>query len=450
MEGQSSTELTWADRSFGELLRLAWPITVSTLSYSVMTLVDTLLVGHLGPSQLAGVGLAGTAAFVLLCFSLGLLRATKTLVSQAVGAGKPEEVVAYLGASLIFAAGIGVVTVGAGELLALALPYLTTSTAAGEAASVYLSIRIVGAPLVIWQTALRELRYGLGDARSPMVATLIANAINVALAAWFVYGLHWGVAGAAWATVIAHGVEAGVLMLVQSGLRSSLRVVTRRHLRAMWTVGLPTALQFSLEVGSFALLAAMVSSLSELQMAAHQIGIQVIHFSFLPAFGIAEAASVLAGQAVGAGRDQLVLKVARQALVLASVYTAAWTLVMAFGAPLLAAAFTNDAALIAVAVRLLHVAAIFQVFDGANIVARSTLRGTGDVRFPAVVGVVTSWACTPPLMWLLGYRMHLGAFGGWLGLCGEIVIASLLLWWRLERRGWHSAATLSRQSLQST
>ena len=75
-----------------ELLRLAWPIAVSMLSYSIMTLVDTLLVGRLGPAALAGVGLGGTAAFALLCFSFGLIRGTKTLVSQAVGAGRRDLV----------------------------------------------------------------------------------------------------------------------------------------------------------------------------------------------------------------------------------------------------------------------------------------------------------------------------------------------------------------------
>ena len=74
--------------------------------------------------------------------------------------------------------------------------------------------------------------------------------------------------------------------------------------------------------------------------------------------------------------------------------------------------------------------------------------GTGDVRFPAVVGVLTSWACTPPLMWLLGYRMNLGAFGGWLGLCGETIIGALVRWRRLERGSWRAAAASARATLR--
>src|SRR5262249_11690834 len=95
METGTSRKLEWESRTLRELLRLAWPITVSTLSYSIMTLVDTLLVGHLGPAELAGAGMGGTAAFAVTCFSFGLLRGNKTLVSQAVGAGRGDLVQAY-------------------------------------------------------------------------------------------------------------------------------------------------------------------------------------------------------------------------------------------------------------------------------------------------------------------------------------------------------------------
>jgi MATE family multidrug resistance protein len=450
VENNGTDDLSWAGAPFPELLRLSWPITVSTLSYSVMTLVDTLLVGRLGAAQLAGVGLGGTAAFALLCFSFGMLRGAKTLVAQAVGAHRHDEVGSYLGASLAWAGITAAVTVAAGQLAALALPLISATDEAGRAARLYLCIRTLGAPMAIVYVALREVRYGVGDARSPMVATVIANVVNIALAWTFVVRLGWGVGGAGWATVIAHTVEAAVLVGVQSRFGFHVRSTTARHLRVLWRVGLPTAIQFTLEVGSFALLAAMIASYSEVEMAAHQIALQVVHFSFLPAFAVAEAASVLAGQAVGAGRDDLVNVVARLALYTAGAYTGTCTLVLAGMSPTLVAGFTSDATLAHAAIRLLYVGAVFQVFDGANIVARATLRGTGDVRYPAVIGVITAWLLTPPLTWLLGRRLHLGAFGGWLGLCCEIVAGALILWWRLERRHWAHAATLSRAEIART
>ena len=421
---EQQRQLEWQDRKLGALLRLAWPITISTLSYSIMTLVDTLLVGHLGPASLAGVGMGGTAAFAVLCFSFGLIRGVKTLVSQAVGAGRPDLVQAYRSAALQAAALLGVCTIVVGQLLSPLMLHLSATREAGAATQLYFWIRNLAAPLALVGVALRETRYGEGDARSPMVATIVGNLVNVGLAGLFVFVLRWGVAGAASATVIAQGVESGVLWWFGRVRGWRARGATRQHLVELWRIGLPTALQFMLEVGSFVLLAALISSLSETQMAAHQIALQVCQFSFLPAYAVSEAASVLAGQAVGARRQELVLPVAHLCLRVAGAYTLVCSLGFVVGARLIAAGFTSDPILAACAVRLLYVAAVFQSFDGANIAARCILRGVGDVRFAAVVGVVTAWLMTPPLAWLLGWRMGLGAFGGWLGLCGECVIGA--------------------------
>ncbi len=443
-------KLSWEHKPVRELIRLSWPITLSTLSYSLMTLVDTLLVGGLGAAQLAGVGLGGTAAFALLCFSFGLLRGVKTLVAQAVGAGKREEIGSYLAAALVMAGGISLLTVVAGEIVATLLTRISATAAAGEAAATYLRWRILGAPAVLAYVALREVRYAQGDARSPMRATVIANGVNIALAYTFIFHLDLGVAGAGMATAIAHFVEVGVLALRQREHRDRLRGLQARHLRELWQVGLPTGIQFTLEIGAFSILAALIAALSEVQMAAHQIALQVIHFSFLPAYAVAEAASVLAGQAVGADRDELVLRVARIALWVTGIYTAAWTILLALGSPLIVAGFRSGDEVARYAVRLLHVAAVFQLFDGANIVARAVLRGAGDVKYAAWVGVISSWLFTPPLTWILGWKLGLGAFGGWLGLLAEIICGALLLWWRLERRTWKPAAEEARVRLRAT
>jgi MATE family multidrug resistance protein len=273
-----------------------------------------------------------------------------------------------------------------------------------------------------------------------MRATVAAQAVNIVLAVLFIFVLKQGVRGAACATVIAHAVEAGILSLAQRSHGFGLRAVRRQDLAALFRVGLPTGLQFVLEVGAFAVLSLMISLFSEVDMAAHQIAIQVIHFSFLPAFAVSEAGSVLVGQAVGAASYGLVLRVARLALAITGAYTAAWSILLALGSGVIVSGFTSDPEVVATATRLLHVAVVFQMFDGANIVARCSLRGAGDVRYAAVVGVLTSWLCTPTLAWLLGNHYRLGAFGGWLGLCLEIMVGACILWWRLERRAWLPAA----------
>jgi MATE family multidrug resistance protein len=441
--------IDWKKRPKRALLRLAWPIATSTISYSLMTLVDTLLVARVGRSELAGVALGGMAAFVLLCFGIGLLRAGNTVVAQAVGARRLDEIPALRGAAVASAVALSVAMIGLGVLTARwLLPHLSATPAAGASAATYLGIRILGAPFVLVYVALRETRYGQGDARSPMVATVVANLVNIGLAFLFIFVWHKGVAGAAAATVIAHAVELAVLLLAfRVGRERVLALPDARRVAALWRLGVPIGLQWLLEVGAFALLSLSISLLSEAQMAAHQIAIQVIHFTFLPVWAVGEAACVLAGQAVGADQDDLVIDVARIAAWVSGGYAAAAALVLGVAAPVIVRSFTTDPAVVETGIKLLYVAAVFQLFDAANVVARGVLRGAGDVRYAAVVGVVTAWLATPPLAWLLGYVLGLGAFGGWLGLCLEIIVGSAILARRVIRRSWAPAAARSRREL---
>ncbi|HEY6560136.1 MAG TPA: MATE family efflux transporter [Polyangiaceae bacterium] len=442
-----NTNLAWQDRVHGELLRLAWPITVSMLSYSIMTTVDTLFVGRLGSSALAGVGLGGVLAFVVVCFGFGCLRSVKVLISQARGAGDRAQVPAMLGAGLLAGAALGVAAAAAGAAIAGILPGFTASAASGEHAATYLLIRSLGSPLALLGVALREARYAESDSRSPMVATLIANVVHIPVGAYFIFSLEWGVAGAAWATLVSQAVELGLLAKVTPGLRRAVSAVRRRHLLETWHLGWPLGVQYLLEVGAFATLVALLARISEVDLAAHQIVLQFVHASFLPALAVGEAASILVGQAVGANRDWLVKPVARSALVVTIMYTGACGVIFATLAPHLVKPFTSTPAVATLAIKLCYIAAAFQVFDGASIVARAVLRGTGDVRFPAVIGVCTAWLCTPPLTYLLGVRLELGAVGGWLALCLEIVLGAGVLWWRFQRGAWQAAAQTARERL---
>jgi multidrug resistance protein, MATE family len=458
--------LSWQRRPFVELVRLAWPIAVSTLSFTIMTLVDTLIVGHLGTAELAGVGLGGTAVFFLLCFSFGLLQGAKVLVSQAVGAGRRDEVLRYVAVALTAAFLLGLATVGLSQLVAQGIAGLAATPAAGKAARTYLEIRAIGAPLVLVQVALREVLQAQGNARAPMVATLAANVVNVVLALVFVFGLGMGVAGAASATVAAHGVEVAVVIRVQrslggfgllpAGVRPGAaawralreRAFERSHFGQLLRVGLPTGLQFVLEVGSFATLTLAVASFSETDMAAHQIALQLVHFSFMPCVAVGDAASVLAGQAVGADRDDLVRYVGRRAAGLAVTYATLCSCVFLLAGRFIAIRFIDDLAVVALAARLLFVAGLFGLFDALNIVARGVLRGAGDVRFAAIVGVSVAWLCTPTLAWGLGHGLGMGALGGWLGIAAEVLATATVFAVRVERLGWATAAAEARAKLR--
>lgn len=446
----ASASLNWVDRPGRALLRLAWPITISMVSFSTMTLASTAFVAHLGADQLAGVGLAGIVGFALVCFAIGLLRGAKTLVSQAIGANRRDRIPSLLGAAVALAFGFGVLAVIAGQLVAPLLVHLTGSPDAGKYAAQYVSIRSLGTPLAIMYAALREARYGEGDSKSPMRASLFGNGVNISLDAILILGLGWGVKGAAVAAICGNATE---LALLAWPMRAQLRAmkVTRLALRDTWAQGVPNGLQFVMEVGAFLILSLLVARMPAVDAAAHQMVLQLINVSFLPAHALAEAAAVLVGQAVGAGQNQLVPTVARRALSLGAAYSGFCCIVYAILGGTIAYAFAaGDLALGARATTLVHISLIFLIADAANVIARGVLRGASDVRYAAIVGILTSWLTTPPLAYLFGDALGLGVVGGWIGLSFEIVVGAALFWLRVWRGGWQPAAAAARRAMAGT
>ncbi|HET7545073.1 MAG TPA: MATE family efflux transporter [Polyangiaceae bacterium] len=432
---------------FRELVSLAWPITISTLSFTVMTVVDTAFVGRLGPAALAGVGLAGIALFTLVCFGFGLLRAVKVLVSQGVGAGEREEVLPFLAAGVYAALSLSALALLVGLPIAQYLPHFSASPQAGEVAYGYFSIRLFGAPIVLVSCAIREARYGYGDSRSPMYAALISNVVHIPLNYVMIFRAGWGITGAAYATLLVQLLELGWLLAIQARTGFGFRRARLEHVRSVFRIGLPTGSEFLLGVAAFSALVLLIARMGEADLAAHQVAIQILHFAFMPAVSIGEAASVLAGQAVGADDDKKVFEVAKTALWVAGSYATCCALLFVFGAAPLLALFTSDAHVQRVGEHLLYVAAGFQLFDAANIVARAVLRGTGDVRVSALLAVASGWSFVPGLTWFLGIRHGFGAVGGWLALTVDITVGALLFWWRLSRGHWLPAARLSRKRL---
>jgi MATE family multidrug resistance protein len=437
----------WSRSPARELIRLAWPITVSTLSYSAMTLAGTVLVAAVGKDELAGVGLAGVVAFSLLCFGMGMLRGVKTVVAQALGGGRADRVDDFLGAGLVFAVAMGLFATAAAWAIAPFIAQLCKSPRAGAFAVEYLRIRVLAAPALLVYCALRETRYGEGDAQTPMRAAIVGNVLNIAVACLLIFGFGLGVMGAALATVIG---ECAQLAVLAWPMRARLlRVRWKRDAAGVvWRQGAPTGFQFIMEVGSFLLLTATIAQMGSADGAAHQMVLQIVKVSFLPAHAIAEAASVLVGQAVGAGRYELVRRVAGRALAVGAAYSALCLVVLVFaGGGIVTAMSNGDQALAATATTLVHVALAFLVADAANVIARGVLRGAGDVRFPALIGVITAWTFTPPLAWLLGIRAGLGAAGGWIGLAAEIILGAGVFWWRVSRGSWRAAAEASRAAI---
>ncbi|MFT7521335.1 MAG: putative MATE family efflux protein, partial [Kiritimatiellia bacterium] len=298
----------------GSVFRLAWPVMIGMLSYNLMNLADTLFVGWLGTVQLAAVGLAVTLSFFVLTPARGMLVGIKVITSQRTGAGEHEQAKSVLWQgvwlSLVLSLFVLALVPAGSQLFWL----LGASPEVGAEASAYFLPRVLGAPLLCVLWSLEGWFQGRGDTRTPMVATLVLNAINIALDPLLIFGLgpfpEMGTAGAAWATNIAATVSLGFLLFrARHVLWSRLWKPSMLLIREISKIGLPLSVQWTLDFSGFLVFMSLLAQSGDAELAAHVLVFRVVQVSMLPGYSLADAAGVLVGQAFGARRP----KAARQA-----------------------------------------------------------------------------------------------------------------------------------------
>jgi len=433
-----------------ELFDLAWPITAAMFGETLLGLVDTKLVGGLGPSALGGVGVGTTFVFLSYAVVFGLMRAVKVATSHAVGRGEPEQGLRFAQAGLGIGAVIGALVWALSRDVSGLLVALRVDPALVAPAAAFLSAISYGSPATCMMAALIQHRQAIGDARSPMVVGVLGNAFNAVLSYGLIYG-HFGlpalgVRGGGFGTATTEWVELAAMLalLVRDARRSAHADVRpaiglRRALGEILELGVPTGVQFGFEMLAFATLTTLLSSMGEREIAAHQIALCTIRASFLPGIAVGEAASVMVGRALGRRDLREADRVSVHALVVASGFMAVCGVVFATFAGAIAHAFTSDEGVATVAKHLLWIAAVFQVLDAWNIVLRGALRGAKDVRVAAVLGVAIVWTCVPTAAFVLGKWLGWGAVGGWCGFIAETALATFVFSARWRKGGWRKA-----------
>ncbi len=428
-------------------------------------LVDTKLVGALGAEAIGGVGVANVLMFLGYSIVFGLMRGVKIRTAYSVGRGAPEEGARYALAGVVMGGAIGTVLFVLARDASPVLTLLGVDGALVPYGRDFLAAVTCGAPATCALTALVQHRQGVGDSRTPMIVGLAGNLVNAMLAWSLIYG-HLGlpalgVSGGGYGTAITEWLELVVMLglLLRDARRDShaIRVSSRVSARAsrlslrvaareVCELGLPTGAQFGAEMLAFTAFTAILGGLGRVEIAAHQIALATIRVSFLPGIAIGEAASVLVGQALATRRLASADRITGAAVAVAVAFMAACGIAFATLGSVIARAFTPDAEVRHVVVRLLMVAAVFQVLDAANIVLRGALRGAKDVRVPAYIGIGVIWTCVPTAAYVLGKLAGWGAVGGWVGFIGETVFATILFTWRWRRGAWRLAENLRSEA----
>ncbi|WP_437572174.1 MATE family efflux transporter [Sorangium sp. So ce542] len=426
------------------LARLALPITLAQLGLVSMGLVDTAIIGRASVQDLAAIGIARSIMFAVTSFGMGVAFALEPLASQAIGAGQPAQAWAALRSTLRACALLSLPSVALSFAATLLLEPIGVEAALIPGVRAYLLGHAPGFFPFLAHLAYRTFLQAHGETRPALVASVAANVVNAALCGLLVRGddmLAWlrlppvglprlGALGAGLAT------SAGSLVLAAVVLRAARRRTSappreRVATGAVFRLGVPIGLHLLVGSGAFAVLGMIVGRLGAATVSAHQIALGLASFTFMGALGVAGATSVRVGHAIGAGAPPR--RPALLGLALGASVMTCGALLFALAPRRLVGLFTSDAEVLNIGVQLLHVAALFQLFDGVQVVAAGALRGAGDVRFPFLANIASHWLVGFPLTLLLGFALSLGAQGLWWGLTTGLVTNSVLLVVRLLR-----------------
>lgn len=431
----------------GPMLRLAGPVVIAEVGWMVMGIVDTIVVGRLGAEATGAVGLGNNLHMAVAIFGLGVMLGLDAMVSQEHGAGMEREARRSLAQGLYLALAM------TPPLMLIVLAIAPRLPGWGVQAGV-VALTVPYLKALAWSTgpllvfaAFRRYLQGIGIVKPITFALVTANLVNL-VAAWaLVYGHlglpRMGVEGSGWATCVARvylmivGISAFWLYGRGPSPKFRLPSVEWRRLGRLLGLGLPAALQITLEVGVFALATTLAGRLDPASLAAHNIVLQISSLTYMVPLGIASAGAIRVGQALGRGDPAAAATSGWTAIVIgAGFMTCSGVALLTFGRPIIGA-FTDDPAVIETTARLFVLAAAFQLFDGVQVVASGVLRGTGETRLPMVANLLAHWGIGLPVGYALGIGMGRGIVGLWVGLSIGLSLAGVLnlaIWVRKARR----------------
>jgi MATE family multidrug resistance protein len=427
------------------MVKLAVPVVLSELGWMVMGVVDTIMVGRLGPAAIGAVALGNAVCYTPSMFGIGLLLGLDTLVSQAYGRKDHEECHRWL-AQGVYLASISAVPIMVG--IALVSSFFARFGIAAEVAapaSRYMSVLLWGTlPLLIYAASRRYLQ-GVGQVRVITVTYVAANLVNWFLNWVLIYGKlgmpALGVNGSALSTVFARVTMALSLIGFAWRYERKRGHPLFRHwagpqiarLKRLTKLGAPAAGHILLEVGAWNLATFSAGYLTPVALATHQIVLNYASVTYMVPLGISAAAAVSVGHAVGAGDAARARRAGWLALGLGTSFMLLAAMALLIWPRPLIELYTNDARVLAVGPGLLAIVAAFEVFDGIQTVSTGALRGLGETRAPMLANLVGYWVLGLPLGVFLCFGLRWGIYGLWIGLTLALVVIALALIARWKR-----------------
>jgi MATE family multidrug resistance protein len=431
---------------------LAWPLVVAELGWMLQGSVDLVMAGPLGAAAI-GAGTLGNMLFypVAVC-GTGVLLGMDTLVAQSFGAEDLRDCRKTL------VNGIWLSLALTPPLIAILWALIPLMSAVGTNPRVlahfgpyYKALIWSVLPLFLY-SAFRRYLQALNIVKPVTWSLVIANLVNIVGNYALMYG-HWGaprmgLEGSAWSTAGSRVFMAAFLFAVIMWHERRFRCLDGPLLsHVSWrpeparigrlvALGLPAAGQIGVEGGIFSLATVMLGKMDEVSLAAHSIALNVVSTTFMVPLGISSAAAVRVGQAVGRKDPRGVALSGWAAVLLGALFMGSAGLSLWLIPRCIVVLYSGDPAVITAGVALLQIAAVFQLFDGFQVVTTGALRGLGDTRTPMLAHLAGYWVIGLPISYVLGFRFGWGARGIWTGLSTALVLIGigLMLVWRARVR----------------
>lgn len=429
------------------LFTLATPVIITQVATMMLSVVDTMMVGHVDVDTLAAASLGHVWTFGTLIFAMGVLFGMDPIVTQAHGAGDGARMGVTLQRGLVVAALLSLPVAALWMSASPLLQLLGQEPRLAERAQTYAMVQIPSIPFFLAFTALRQYLQGRGIVTPALWVAIIANLVNVALNWALVFGNlgapALGLTGAGLATggTRVFLCAALVVLVLAGNLHADAwtpwtrRALRPGALREILRYGLPVGVQFSLEVWAFQITTLLAGRLGAIPLGAHTVVLNLASLSFMFPLGMSLAATTRVGNLMGAGDRDAAQRTAWIAFALGAGMMSLFAITFITLRHQLPGLFTPDAAILALAASILPIAGAFQLFDGIQVVGSGVLRGIGSTAPAAVFNLLGYYAFALPLAIWLAFGRGMGLSGLWWGLCGGLGAVSVMLLLWVRRRG---------------
>jgi multidrug resistance protein, MATE family len=442
-------------RELGATLRLGWPIVLANVAIYAMTATDFIMLGRLSPRALAAGALGFNLFQPAMVLGIGIVAALAPIAAAKIGAGESSDALRRAThQSLLSAVALSLLAwVYLWRVEAILLAIGEPADLARDAGIYMRGYQWSLLPNLLFITA-RCVFSALERPRPTLIAGLVAVAFNALANYALVFGEfgmpRLGVFGSGIATTLSQTLMFLILLgasLVEPRLRRVRPFAlpwrpARRDLAALWRLGLPMGAMILAEVGVFSAATMVAGLIGRATLEAHTAALQIVSIAFMIPLGLGQAATVRVALAYGAHNARAIGRAGWCVFGLTLVYAALSAAAMVAAPRLLIAPFIDvdapeNANAVAIAVALLKVAALFQVFDATQCTLANMLRGLHDSKWPFVIAILGYWAIGAPIGLALGFLTPLGGVGIWIGLATGLAIVAVLLmlrWLGKERR----------------